>query len=118
MDLQFQGTAGYQIFYRGFDDTRGMKGVQNQETYVLDRWKSEKEPGNGWVPRAVIGDPSMNNRPSTRMISNGDYFKLRQLSIGYTLPGKLSARRDGPGLYPGKRVVPSFTGNPRFTVSC
>ncbi|MEO6914940.1 MAG: SusC/RagA family TonB-linked outer membrane protein, partial [Chitinophagaceae bacterium] len=94
LDLYFQGTGGYQIFYRGFEETRGMQGVQNQETYVLDRWKSEADPGNGKVPRAMIGDPSQNNRPSTRMITNGDYFKLRQMSIGYTIDSRLMKQID------------------------
>jgi len=86
INILFQGIGGSQLFYMGYGQTRGMQAVQNQETYVLNRWHSEQEPGNGIVPRAVMGDPAQNNRPSTLMVEPGGYLKLRQLSIGFTLP--------------------------------
>ena len=82
----FQGVAGSDIFYGSHSYLRGGITTRNQEAYVLDRWISEAEPGNGIVPRAVIGDPNNNSRPSTLMVSSGNYLKLRQLSLGYTLP--------------------------------
>ena len=54
-----------------------MKAVQNQETYVLNRWKSEQDQGNGIVPRAIIGDPAQDNRPSTLMVSSGNYLEIK-----------------------------------------
>jgi hypothetical protein len=86
INILFQGISGSQLFYLGYYQTPGMQAVQNQETYVLNRWPSEKDPGNGIVPRAVMGYPAQNNRPSTLMVKSGSYLKLRQLSIGYTLP--------------------------------
>lgn len=81
----FQGIAGSSIFLGDFDRTSGGSYVLNQTTYVLDRWQSESMPGNGKVPRAVIGDPAQNNRPSTIEIFSGNYLKIKQLSFGYTL---------------------------------
>jgi TonB-linked SusC/RagA family outer membrane protein len=88
----FQGIAGSDLYYGTYDYTRGGITARNQEAYVLDRWRSETEPGNGIVPRAVNGDPSGNVRPSTLMVSSGDYLKLRQLSLGYTLPSHISGK--------------------------
>lgn len=92
LNVFFQGIAGSQLFYNGYQNTRGMLAVKNQETYVLDRWKSEQEPGNGIVPRAILGDPAQNIRNSTLQVESGAYFKLRQLSIGYNLPERSNTK--------------------------
>lgn len=86
LNIFFNGIAGSQVFYSGYEQTRSMKVVQNQESYVLDRWKSEQSPGNGIVPRAILGNPAQNSRASSLMITNGDYLKLRQVSVGFSLP--------------------------------
>jgi TonB-linked SusC/RagA family outer membrane protein len=88
----FQGIAGSDIYYGTYDYTRAGITARNQEAYVLDRWRSETEPGNGIVPRAINGDPSVNVRPSTLMVSPGDYLKLRQLSLGYTVPSLITGK--------------------------
>lgn len=82
----FQGIAGSDLYFTNHQHLRGGTRNSNQLAYVLDRWRSEAEPGNGIVPRAVIGDPNINNRPSTNMVASGNYLKLRLLSVGYTLP--------------------------------
>jgi hypothetical protein len=69
-----------------------MTEVMNQFNYVLDRWQSEDNPGNGVVPRAILGDPAQNNRPSTLRMASGNYLRVAQLSLGYTLKGALSKR--------------------------
>ncbi|MGL6266271.1 MAG: hypothetical protein ACRC2O_00035, partial [Chitinophagaceae bacterium] len=68
LDALFQGVGGADIFYGSQSELRGGITTRNQEAYVLDRWQSESKPGNGIVPRAILGDPNNNNRPSTNMI--------------------------------------------------
>ncbi|MEO5997409.1 MAG: SusC/RagA family TonB-linked outer membrane protein [Chitinophagaceae bacterium] len=92
LSILFNGISGSEVYYNGYEQTRSMKAVQNQETYVLNRWKSEQDPGNGIVPRAILGDPAQNARPSSLMISKGDYLKLRQVSFGYSLPDNFVTR--------------------------
>ncbi len=92
MNIFFQGISGSKLFYMGYGNTRGMAAIQNQETYVLNRWHSEADPGNGIVPRAVMGDPALNNRPSTLQVESGNYLKLRQFSLGYSLPAGISGK--------------------------
>jgi len=41
------------------------------------------------VPRAVSGDPNNNSRTSDRFIENGSYMRIKNLSIGYTIPTKI-----------------------------
>jgi TonB-dependent starch-binding outer membrane protein SusC len=91
MNASFQGVGGNDVHYGYHYINRGMATTLNKETWVLDRWRSEAQPGNGIVPRAIIGDPTGNNRTSSLQVYPGDYLKLKQLSIGYSLPGNLTS---------------------------
>lgn len=88
LNAYLSGIAGSNIFMSSPSIISGTS-VNNQLDVVLDRWRSEAEPGNGKQPRAVLGDPNNNYRPSTLLVSSGDYLKLRQLSIGYSIPASL-----------------------------
>lgn len=51
---------------------------------ALNSWTLENPNTN--TPRAVIGDPNKNKRLSTRYLEKGDYFRLNNLQVGYTIP--------------------------------
>lgn len=51
---------------------------------ALDSWTPENT--NTSVPRAVMDDFNGNSRESDRFLENGDFIRLRQVQIGYTLP--------------------------------
>ena len=91
MNASFQGVGGNDVHYGYHYINRGMATTLNKETWILDRWRSEAEPGNGIVPRAIIGDPTGNNRTSTLQVYPGDYLKLKQLSVGYSVPGSVTS---------------------------
>ena len=41
------------------------------------------------IPRAIFNDPNGNLKESDRFIEKGDFVRLRQLQLGYTLPKKI-----------------------------
>jgi hypothetical protein len=51
---------------------------------VLNHWTPQNPSAP--LPRAIVGDPSGNDRLSDRWIENANYFRLRNAQIGYTLP--------------------------------
>lgn len=85
-NVYFQGVTGSDVFWYKYGYFQGMQNTLNVDTWTLNRWKSEADPGNGIVPRAVIGDPNQNNRISSMQIYSGNYLKIKQLSIGYKFP--------------------------------
>ncbi len=87
--MAWTGVAGNKVLYQFGYWMEGMIRPFNATSTVLDRWKSESDPGNGTVPRAVKTDPSKNLRMSDRFIYSGAYARMSQLSIGYTLPSEL-----------------------------
>ena len=44
------------------------------------------------MPRAVLGDPNQNTRESDRFLENGNFVRMRQLQLGYTLPSALAKK--------------------------
>ena len=62
----------------------GMNSGSNQLTSTLNAWTPDNT--NTDTPRAVIGDPNGNTRESDRFLEKGDFIRLRQVQLGYSLP--------------------------------
>ncbi|WP_421938308.1 SusC/RagA family TonB-linked outer membrane protein [Pedobacter sp.] len=80
------GVGGNQIFQglRRLDVT-----YANWQTKILDRWT----PGNPstTMPRIVESDPNGNYIKFSKLyLEKGDYFRLKTLQVGYTLPQRIS----------------------------
>jgi TonB-dependent starch-binding outer membrane protein SusC len=63
-----------------------MSSGTNILTSTLNSWTPENRSD---TPRAVLGDPNGNSRESDRFLENGNFIRLRQLQIGYSLPQNL-----------------------------
>ena len=62
-----------------------MEGSGNQYGIVRNRWKSDAEPGDGYVPRAFRhGNKNTGMKVSDRYIDHADYLRMSTASIGYT----------------------------------
>ena len=66
-------TIGGLVVYNWYDDVANVK-VENAGTNT---------------PRAIIGDPNDNDIMSDRYIEDGSYLRIKNVSLGYTLPKKL-----------------------------
>lgn len=65
----------------------------NNGTEILGRWQSPSEPGDGWTPRLHAGGNTFVNltsSASTRFIEDGDFVKLDNVTLGYTLPSTIA----------------------------
>ena len=72
---------GNKYFYEG------MNSKSNMLKSTLDAWTPQNTNTN--VPRAVYQDPNGNMKESDRFLENGDFIRLRQVQLGYTLPKSL-----------------------------
>ncbi len=66
----------------------GMHLKSNFMTSTLNAWTPENKSAT--MPRAVLGDDNGNTRESTRFLEKGDFIRLRQIQLGYTLPSNIS----------------------------
>ncbi|MDR1161027.1 MAG: TonB-dependent receptor [Tannerellaceae bacterium] len=65
----------------------GMNSGSNFLATSLNAWTPQNTDTD--VPRAVLQDMNGNARESDRFLEKGDYIRMRQLQIGYTLPASL-----------------------------
>ena len=98
----------------------GMNSASNFLSSTLDAWTPTHTNTN--VPRAIYGDPNDNTRESTRFLENGDFVRLRQVQLGYTLPTSLVKKIycDRIRFYVSAENVFTITGysgaNPEFSM--
>jgi len=82
------GVGGNQIFQglRRLDVT-----YANWQTKILDRW-TPANPSTS-LPRIVESDPNGNYIKFSKLyLEKGDYFRLKTLQVGYTLPQNVSKK--------------------------
>ena len=90
LSIFLQGTQGDKIFNFVRRNTEGMdKLYTNQLRVVQNRYVSEKQPGNGIVPRLVAGSDNPNLFISDRFLEDGSYLRIQNVSLGYNLPESL-----------------------------
>ncbi len=57
---------------------------------LADGWSRWEKPGDiATHPQLIAGGNNMASEQSTRYLENGDFFKLKSLSVSYTLPKKI-----------------------------
>lgn len=83
----FQGVQGNDLEGILTAWTEGMHNNFNLGKNALNRWTPTNT--NTTVPRAVRGDPNKNTNISDRYIYDGSYLRLKNLTLGYTLPKAL-----------------------------
>ncbi|MCD8081019.1 MAG: TonB-dependent receptor [Bacteroides sp.] len=83
-NLFFQGQAGNKIY----DGTRRQEfALLNFHEKWLDRYHAVNNP-NGNYPRVTVNDTNDNMRISSFFVRNGDYLRLKNIQLGYTLPAR------------------------------
>jgi len=76
------GISGNDIYNTNLYDLEGMPRLFNSGIQVLDRWTG---PGtSNTIPRAL--GAGENVTVSTRFVEKGSFARLRNISLGYTIP--------------------------------
>lgn len=85
----FQFSVGNDVYNNTNAFAEGMNSVFGQFASVENRWTTENPTTNIRYPRAVFGDPNNNRRTSTRFLEDASYLRLKNISLGYSLPDAL-----------------------------
>jgi TonB-dependent starch-binding outer membrane protein SusC len=93
LTMFIQGVSGNKIYNGTRVITEGMQRLFNSGTAVSNAWTPANT--NTDVPRAINGDPNANARPSDRFLEDGSYLRIKNLSIGYTLPASFLSFTNG-----------------------
>jgi TonB-linked SusC/RagA family outer membrane protein len=87
LSIFLQGVYGNDIFNANRIWTEGMAVAYNQSTETLTRWTGAGT--SNIMPRAIFNDPNKNTRPSDRYIEDGSYVRVKNVSLGYTIPKRI-----------------------------
>lgn len=91
LGFMFQFSGGNLIYNGTKAGLRDMR-QWNNHVDVLDRWTPENTDGK--IPRVVFGDNVSNGSalPISENVEKGDFIRLRDVSLGYSLPKSLLKR--------------------------
>lgn len=90
LNVFFLGQAGVEIFnadrMQGIDPTYPF----NMYAETANRWNGQGTSNT--IPRMTTNRNNLNHRTSDLFIEKGDFFRLKNLTIGYTLPDALTQK--------------------------
>jgi TonB-dependent starch-binding outer membrane protein SusC len=85
LSILITSMLGYEIYPHIRDVDLNQGGRFNNHKWVLDRWKSPEEPGNGFVPRSeVSGRQNMDD-----WLEPGDHLWIKNIRFSYSLPAEI-----------------------------
>ncbi len=88
LDVLVQGVKGNEIYNSSKRYLLDLVSDFNQAKRVVNRWRSPENPGDGIIARAYRGNPADKNL-SQLVIEDGSFVRIRNISLGYNLPGNL-----------------------------
>lgn len=110
LGVSLQGIYGNTIANVNKRHMDAIESYANNTTNALDRWKSPNDPGNGIVARANRSQRGLNSTISTYHLEDGSYMRIRDITVGVTMPAKwLGKSVSGIRLY--------FTAQNPFTIT-
>jgi hypothetical protein len=86
----FQFVQGNKIWNHTRVFAEGMNSIFGQFATTANRWTPSNT--NTSVPRAVYGDPNNNRRNSDYWLEDGSFIRLKNIVLGYSLPGSIINR--------------------------
>ncbi|MEL7587301.1 MAG: TonB-dependent receptor [Prolixibacteraceae bacterium] len=83
--------GGYNYFVAG-ETILNSAGVQNQLAMADKRWKSEADPGDGLIPRAIRSTHAYGFSSSSRFLFDTSYIRIKNINFSYALPYEMISR--------------------------
>jgi hypothetical protein len=85
LNIFISGVYGNEVYNTNIYDLQGMPRLFNSGVEVLDRWNGEGTSNT--IPRA--GAVANNVQSSDRFVENGSFTRLKNITLGYTIPTNL-----------------------------
>ncbi len=92
LNLFFNGVYGNDIYNEvdNIINSFDARGFNVKRDFYEERWHGAGTSNS--MPRATYQDPNNNRRSSDRYVESGSYLRLKNVVLGYTLPGSLMQR--------------------------
>ena len=86
--MDFQGVAGNEIYNFNKNSRFG------NENWDLDFYENRWTPGSGVTDYPAPNSDQNTLRPSNFFVEKGDYFRIRNIQLGYTIPASILVREN------------------------
>ena len=67
-----------------YGDYHNNDGIFNMTRDMINRWRSPTDQGDGKTPGTRAGSTELYRLANSTWISDGDYFTIRNIALGYT----------------------------------
>ena len=92
LTVSINGSRGADSYFRAGQMILNAAGVQNQVILTDRRWRSESDPGDGLVPRAIRNNYANGFGPSSRFLFDASFTRIRNVKLAYRFPEVLISR--------------------------
>ncbi len=115
LGVSLTGSYGQKMYFQGAEIIMNSAGVQNQLALVNDRWRSEENPGNGFVPRAIRNDYARGIGINSRYLFEASFVRIRNVNLAYKLPSNIfHSRLPALDVFADVSNVYTFTDYPGY----
>jgi TonB-linked SusC/RagA family outer membrane protein len=92
LNFSIAGSKGNQIYSNAMVIYRLIRSRSRTLTTELNYWKSEEDPGDGNTVKPCDVPSGGLRLASTRYMDTGSYLRFNNITLGYTLPDKISQK--------------------------
>lgn len=90
LDIQLNASYGGHTYNLLFKElVKGTDGSRGAPKYLLDRWKSPTDPGNGKIPAVTSVGRGLDGNGSSYWVQDNSYLRIRNVTLSYDLSSKL-----------------------------
>ena len=90
LDIQLNASYGGHTYNLLFKElVKGTDGSRGAPQYLLDRWRSPENPGNGKIPAVTSAGRGLDGSGSSYWIQDNSYLRIRNVTLAYDLTSKL-----------------------------
>lgn len=94
LNMVFAGSSGAQMYDAKLATIHNIDGIFPVLKDVIHRWRSESDPGNGWIP--TTAGPSLGRVMfrdiNSENVLNASYFWCKNISLQYMLPERITRK--------------------------
>ena len=116
LGISLNGSQGAYTYFQTGEAILNSAGVQNQLELADRRWKSESDPGDGFMPRAIRNNYAYGFSTSSHFLFDSSFTRIKNVNISYNVPQKLANRMalSGLSVYADVANLYTFTDYPGY----
>ncbi|WP_164735221.1 TonB-dependent receptor [Pseudoflavitalea rhizosphaerae] len=84
MSISLSGTYGNKLKNSMEESLYNMDGVFNGPKELLQRWRSEENPGNGRIQRTLAGSTVLSRADNSLFIHDASHLTINNITLGYS----------------------------------